>query len=120
MPQPKKELDYSALDALLQFKVSIYFCADYLKVSKDTIMRRIKEDHGLTFTEYHNLKIEGTATKLQQEAIKMALKGNATMMTFCLKNLAKWTEKTETVIEATSHNFNINIDEFDPDDNQDS
>jgi len=95
MAQPKKNLDYSALDALLQFKVSCNFCADYLGVSRDTIVRRIKEDHGLTFSEYHQLKKERTATKLQQKAIELALKGNSTMMIFCLKNLAGWSDKQE-------------------------
>ena len=48
----KTEVDFGALDALLQFKVTKRFCADYLKVSEDTIDRRIKEEHGLTFSEY--------------------------------------------------------------------
>jgi hypothetical protein len=108
MAQPKKNLDYSALDALLQFKVSCNFCADYLGVSRDTIVRRIKEDHGLTFSEYHQLKKERTATKLQQKAIELALKGNSTMMIFCLKNLAGWSDKQE--IEQTSK-VEITIDD---------
>lgn len=107
MPQPKKELNYDALDALLQFKVSINFCADYLKVSKDTIMRRLKEDKGMTFTEYHNLQMEGTATKLQQKAIKMALEGNNTMMIFCLKNLAKWADKQEVTHDVSAIQLDV-------------
>lgn len=98
MGQPKKEIDFAVLDALLQFKVSVEFCADHLKVSRDTIFRRIKENFGMTFTEYHNLKIEGTATKLQQKAIRMALDGDRTMLIFSLKNLAKWADKQETTI----------------------
>jgi len=96
MPQPKKEVNFDVLDALLQFKVSAEFCADHLGVSRDTIFRRVKEKFGITFGEYHKLKIEGTATKLQQKAIKMALEGNNTMMIFCLKNLAGWADKQET------------------------
>ncbi len=86
---------WSELNALLQFKVSLAFCADYLKVSRDTIIRRIKEEYGMTFAEYHKLKMENTATKLQQKAIEMALNGNNTMMIFCLKNLANWADKQE-------------------------
>lgn len=108
MPQPKKELDYSALDALLQFKVSCDFCADYLGVSRDTIIRRIKEDHGMTFSEYHALKKERTATKLQQKAIESALAGNATLMIFCLKNLAGWSDKHE--VESVNKNIEIKVD----------
>lgn len=106
----KIEINYDKLDALLQFKVSLRFCADYLECSRDTIIRRIKEDYNMTFAEYHSLKMEHTATKLQQKAIEMALKGNNVMMIFCLKNLAKWTDKQEQVVSA---DININIDSED-------
>lgn len=96
MPHPKTEVDFGKLDAMLQFKVSLRFCADYLGVSIDSIRRRIKEKYDMTFKEYHELKMERTATKLQQKAIEMALDGNNTMMIFCLKNLAKWADKLDT------------------------
>ena len=91
----KKELNYDALDALLQFKTTKKFCADYLKVSEDTIERRLREEHDMTFKQYHELKMGRTAVKLQQEAINQALKGNTTMLIFALKNMANWAEKQE-------------------------
>ena len=97
----KIELNYDKLDALLQFKVSAEFCADYLEVSRDTIIRRIKQDYDMTFAAYHNLKMEHTATKLQQKAIELALRGNNVMMIFCLKNLAGWSDKQEVKQETT-------------------
>jgi len=51
MPMPKTEIDFNALDALLQFKVTCEFCADYLDVSRDAIIRRIKEEKGMTFRD---------------------------------------------------------------------
>ena len=110
MPNPKIELNYDKLDALLQFKVSCKFCADYLSVSEDTIQRRIKEDHQMTFNEYHGLKMQRTAVKLQQKAIEQALAGNATLMIFSLKNLAGWADKTETEISSRSFNLSYNTD----------
>ena len=104
----KIKLNYDKLDAMLQFKVSLAFCADYLGVSRDTILRRIKDDHGMSFTDYHALKMERTATKLQQKAIEMALGGNNTMMIFCLKNLAKWSDKIEN--KSIVEQVQINID----------
>lgn len=97
----KKELNYDAIDALLQFKTTKKFCADYLGISEDTIERRLKEDKGMTFTEYHELKMGRTGIKLQQKAIEQALKGNTTLMIFCLKNLAKWTDKVEQTLDAS-------------------
>ena len=95
MAKPKIPLNYDKLDALLRFKTTLAFCADYLETSRDTIIRRIRDDHGMTFGEYHELKMSYTATKLQQKAIEMALSGNTTMMIFSLKNLAKWADKQE-------------------------
>lgn len=109
----KIELNYDKLDALLQFKVSLRFCADYLEISEDTIQRRIKEDFGVSFSEYHELKMERTAVKLQQKAIEQALKGNNTMLIFALKNLAKWSDKVESEVKNSVIQINIEADEAD-------
>jgi AraC-like DNA-binding protein len=108
--RPKMQLNYDKLDALLQFKVSQKFCAEYLGCSEDTIGRRLKDDHGMTFSEYHKLKMERTSLKLQQKAIEQALAGNSTMMIFALKNLAKWSDKQEITSNAQ---IEINIDNDD-------
>lgn len=109
MPQPKKKFSWEELNALLQFKVSMVFVADYLGVSIDTIRRRIKEEHDMTFTEYHELRISRTATKLQQKAIEMALKGDRTMLIFALKNLAKWADKIENKSEVIAEGIKVNF-----------
>lgn len=101
----KVEINWAELDALLQFKVSLRFCADYMGTSIDAIRRRIKEKHDMTFGEYHELKMERTATKLQQKAIEMALGGNTTMMIFALKNLAKWSDKEDHKVVIDNFNF---------------
>ena len=88
----KIDLNYAVLDALLQFKTTKKFCADYMGVSERTIDNKLKKDHKMTFTEYHALKLDRTAYKLQQKAIDMALSGNTAMMIFSLKNLAGWSD----------------------------
>ena len=109
----KVEIDWKVLDALLQFKVTLNYCAEYLGVSVDAIQRRCKEEKGLTFSEYHELKLQRTAVKLQQKAIEMALAGNTTLMIFALKNLANWSDKLETRVDTTA--IQINIDQSDND-----
>lgn len=103
----KIELNYDKLDALLQFKVTRKFCADYLGCSEDTIERRLRDDHGMTFTQYHSLKMQATGLRLQQKAINMALEGDRTLMIFALKNLAMWADKIET--ENTNKEISIEI-----------
>lgn len=107
----KIKLNYDKLDALLQFKITKGFCADYLGVSEDTIDRRLKEDHGKTFTEYHELKIARTGLKLQQKAIEAALAGNTTLMIFALKNICKWSDNQDNVVDISK--IQINIDKGD-------
>lgn len=101
MAQPRVEFSWEKLDALLQFKATLKFCAEYLEVSVDTVQRRIKEEKGITFEEYAALKLQRTAVKLQQKAIEMALAGNTTMMIFALKNLAGWADKVESIHDVT-------------------
>lgn len=114
MAQPKVEVDWKILDALLQFKVTLNYCSDYLGVSNDTIQRRCKEEKGMSFSDYHALKLQRTAVKLQQKAIEMALAGNATMMIFSLKNLAMWSDKIDhDVSEDMKAAIAINIDKND-------
>jgi len=114
---PRAEFSWKALDAMLQFKVTLEYCADYLKVSRDTIMRRIREEHDMSFTEYAAIKRQRTAMRLQQKAIEMALGGeeknpNPTMMIFALKNLAGWADKMESTVEGSGMVINM---AYDPD-----
>ena len=44
MARPRKEFDWTKLDAILQFGASFLECEDILDVSEATIKRRIKED----------------------------------------------------------------------------
>jgi len=108
----KININYEVLDALLQHKITKKFCAEYLGVSEDTLERRLREDFDMTFKEYHALKLQNTSYKLQQQAIKMALKGNAVMMIFCLKNLSGWSDKSESELKIKSNVEALSDDEL--------
>jgi hypothetical protein len=107
-------IDFKVLDALVQFKVTKGFVADYLKVSEDTVEKRIKENTGMTFTEYSKLKQQNVAYKLQQKCIEQALKGDRTLMIFALKNMANWSDKVEqTAIDGGIKLNSIDLDDDD-------
>lgn len=103
----KIELDWSKLDAILQYNAELNDAAEVMGCSPDTIERRIREHHDCTFAEYRNKKLGKVRIKLVQKAIQMATSGNATMMIFCLKNLCGWADKQE--VEHTGP-IQINID----------
>ena len=109
--RPKIEINFEILDALVQFKVTKIFVADYMKVSEDTIEKRIKENFNMTFTEYSKLKQQRTGFKLQQKCIEQALAGDRTLMIFALKNMAGWSDK----LEQTAIDGGIKIDKIDLD-----
>lgn len=92
-----KEINFKELDALLQFKVTKEYVADYLGVSEDTVERRIKEKTGKTYQQYKNLKSANTSLKLQQVAIEMALAKDRTMLKFALKNMSGWKEEADAI-----------------------
>lgn len=109
----KIEIDFKQLDAMMQFKVTKAFVADWFGCSEDTIERRIRADFAMSFTAYNKLKMNRTGFKLQQKAIEMALAGDRTMLIFSLKNMAQWVEKVETDLTLT--NIQITIDNDDSD-----
>jgi len=96
------ELNYDKFNALCQFKSTTKeFAAEYLNISTNTIDRRLKEDHGMTFSQYHESKMKRVATKLEEKAVQMAMNGDRTMLIFCLKNYAKWQDKMD--VDVTHH-----------------
>jgi len=107
----KIEIDYAALDALMQFKLTKAFVSDYFKVSEDTLEKRIKEKYNMTYSEFGKLRQQGVARKLQQKALEMALGGDRTMLIFALKNMAHWADKVEESIDVKA--IAINIDKHD-------
>ena len=74
-------------------------------MAQSTIELRLREDHDMTFSEYHETKVSLISVKLQQKAINMALNGNVPMLIFSLKNLAKWKDKLEVEVEHTVPDF---------------
>lgn len=102
---------WDKLDGLLAFKSSLLMCASLLDCHENSIKNHIKKRHGLTFTEYSEMKLSPTKLKLVQKAIQMANAGDRVMLIFCLKNINKWADKLET--ESINKDIIINIDKDD-------
>lgn len=91
----KKELDWSKLEGMLIFDASKVACSMILGISADTIERRIKEEHNMSFTEYKKTHLETTVLRLKQRMIKKALDGDNVCLIFALKNLSDWKDVRE-------------------------
>lgn len=95
MSKPVIDLNWDQLDKLCRLGLRLKDCAQILSCSHDVIERRIKRDHDMTFEEYKDSQMSHTRRTLISKAIEMADGGNVTMLIFCLKNLAGWTDKVE-------------------------
>jgi len=116
MGRPKKELDYKVVDTALYYgatmkQVQFLLERNGIKLECKTIERRIKSDKGMLFTEYREKHREGLKLKLVQKAVEMAFSGNATLMIFCLKNLAGWHDGNKEINDGKA--IKISIDESD-------
>lgn len=106
---PPVEINWQALDAMLQFKPTLKFCAEFLKCSEDTVEKRIRENFDMTFSEYREMKMQNVVLKLKQKAVVLALEGNVPMIKFVLSNMSDWREKVESNINSSSDRVSIQI-----------
>lgn len=89
---------WEKLDGLLAYKTSLVSCGDLLGCHENTVKNHIRKRYDMTFGEYSEKKLSATRVKLVQKALQMAYSGNATMLIFSLKNLCKWSDKSEAEI----------------------
>lgn len=93
--RPNKEIDLEELKEIMQFSPSLDEVAGYLDCSPDTITRFIKKEFQINFIQFKNRFNCKTKLNLKKTAVERALNGNDKMLTFCLKNMCGWSEKTE-------------------------
>jgi hypothetical protein len=103
---PTKEINWDILDTALAYAANLKDVRYQLEkkgivVCEKTIQRAIQEKHGLTFSDYREYQLAGTRLKLIQTALTMAFDKDRTMLIFCLKNICKWADRTETTHELT-------------------
>lgn len=91
-----KAVNYTALDALLQMQGTAEECAGVLEMSTDTIDRRIREDHGITFAEYAAPKrAAGRMSLRRAQWVTATQQKNAAMQIWLGKNWLGQTDKQE-------------------------
>lgn len=92
--RPKIDIDWNELDKLCQMQCTLVEIASWFKVSEDTIERRCKETHGITFQEYFNQKRSGGLVALRRTQFQLAMK-NPAMAIFLGKNYLGQSDKQD-------------------------
>lgn len=103
MGRPKKELDWDQLEKLCQIQCTAEEIAGWFGVSVDTVERRIKETHGVTFAEYFKKHSASGKISLRRTQYKMAETNPA---------MAIWLGKQYLDQKDHRHyeNLNVNVD----------
>ena len=100
--RPEKQINWEKLDAVLQFGARMLDCRGLLDVCEDTILANIKAKHGMTFTEYRDLRMSTMRAKLLQKQFDVAMNGNVTMLIWLGKQHLEQYEKQEHSINSDS------------------
>lgn len=93
--RPEKDMDWKLLDSVLQYGASLIDCSELLELSEDTIQRKIKDAHGVTFSQYRESKKSKIRMKLRQKQYDVAMQGNVAMLIWLGKNELGQTDKLE-------------------------
>jgi hypothetical protein len=92
---PNLELNEHQLRAFCRLKPTKADCAAFFRCSEDKIEVFIKKISGKTFTVFRDENMVETRYMLVRTALQQAKSGNTAMLIFCLKNICKWTDKSE-------------------------
>jgi hypothetical protein len=103
MARPRKEINIEQLKALMRLNPTLKDTAAFFECSEDTIERLIKSEFdGISYAAFREQNMVHTRMTLIRNALKMAEKGNPTMMIFCLKNLCGWKDRFEQEVTGSS------------------
>ncbi len=95
MGAPKKQVDYKILDGLCAIQCTGEEIASVLDIDYDTLNTRIKEDTGLTFSDYFKQKQTKGKASLRRFQWKQAEAGDKTMLIWLGKQYLGQKDKQE-------------------------
>lgn len=115
MGRPKIEINWEQFNKLCGLQCTLLEIASYFDCSDDTIERRVKETHGVTFAEYFAQKRGNGKIALRRKQYEAALAGNVTLLIWLGKQYLGQSDKQEnTNIEGII----LNQIDLDSDDNK--
>lgn len=92
--RPRIDIDWKIVDSQLYIQGTGEEIAGYLGVSYDTLERRCKEEHGLSFADYSEQKRGVGRLSLRRAGWKLA-QTNAAVNIFLSKNLLGMSDRIE-------------------------
>lgn len=100
MGRPKAEINKESFEALMEIPfISCESAAGVFGVCKETIVRFVKREYGITFAELKEQKKENLRVKLAAKQYQTAMKGNAVMQIWLGKQYLGQSDKQEIKAE---------------------
>jgi len=96
MGRPKIEIDWKVFDSYCALQCTLREIAHVLGCSEDTIERRVRETHDMSFAEYFNRKRVVGLISFRRSGWELA-KRNPAVWIFCAKNWLGMVDKQEVV-----------------------
>jgi hypothetical protein len=89
------ELNWEQLDALCAIQCTAKEISEVLKISVDTIERRVKKKFKQTFAEYFEQKRQAGFASIRRKQYEMAMAGNVTLLIWIGKQYLGQSDKNE-------------------------
>ena len=95
MARPKIEIDFKLVENLCEIQCTGEEIASVLEIDYDTLNSRVKEEYGISFSEYYKKKSEAGKMSLRRMQWKAAERGNTTMLVWLGKQYLGQKDKSE-------------------------
>lgn len=99
MGRPRIEIDWNEFDKLCGLQCSLEEIAGWFNCSVDTIENRVKEVHGITFSEYFKQKRSSGKISLRRKQYETAMSGNVSMLIWLGKQYLNQKDKIEQEVK---------------------
>lgn len=106
------QIDWQEFDKLCYMQCTAIEIAAWFNCSVDTIENRVKQEHGVKFSDYYAEKKQAGKISLRRAQFQAAtVKGNISMMIWLGKQYLDQKDKQETEITGTSIQIKIDKDD---------
>lgn len=111
--RPRIELDFKTIDKLCAIQCTGEEIASVLDIDYDTLNRRLKQETGMSFTEYFIKKSGNGKASLRRRQFELAANGNVTMLVWLGKQYLSQSDKSDIMIdEDRVDKLDILLDQF--------
>lgn len=93
MGRPPIEINWIEFDKLCRLQCTLEEIAGWFNCSIDTIENKVKQEHGVTFSEYFAQKRAGGKVSLRRRQYEAAMAGNTALLIFLGKQYLGQSDK---------------------------